>query len=135
MRLVLDSSVALAWCFTDGRNPKTLALLEQVIEIGAIVPSLWRYEIANGLILAQRRKRIDDARRLAFLAELGQFDITVDRTPEGDPWFAASSLAALHGLTVYDAAYLEIAQRNRLPLATLDKALASAAVEAGVAVL
>lgn len=135
MSLVLDSSMCLAFCFEDERTLEVLAVIERVIEQGAWVPSLWRYEIGNGLLMAQRRQRIDGSRRVALLAALSDFSITEDREPEGDPWRATSQLAELHRLTVYDAAYLELAQRRRLPLATLDDALRAAAGKSAVELL
>jgi predicted nucleic acid-binding protein len=135
MSLVLDSSMCLAWCFEDERTPEVLAVREQVIEAGATVPTLWRYEMANALLMAQRRKRIDEERRTVLLRMLEDFSIEEDQAPEGDPWGAAVRLADLHRLTVYDAAYLELAQRRRLPLATLDEALRIAAGKAAVKLL
>lgn len=132
--MVLDSSMCLSWCFEDERTPEALAVRERVVEGGAVVPPLWRYEVANALLMAQRRGRIDTERRAALLQALGAFGIEEDRAPEGDPWRATVQLADLHRLTVYDAAYLELAQRRRLQLATLDKALAEAAGQAGVAI-
>ena len=135
MSLVLDSSMCLAWCFEDERNPQVLSIIDRVIEDGAIVPRLWRYEIGNGLLMAQRRQRLDAARRTDLLTTLEEFGISEDQEPEGDPWKATVRLADLHGLTVYDAAYLELAQRRRLPLATLDVALQRAAQTAGIDLL
>jgi predicted nucleic acid-binding protein len=131
--LALDSSVSLAWCFEDERSPDALAFLERIIESHAWVPSLWRYEFANGLLVAQRRGRLDPARRLAMLTEIGGLDIREDDAPRAQHWPAVSVLADRHGLTVYDASYLELAQRRRLPLATLDKALRAAAIGENVA--
>lgn len=135
MNLVLDSSLCLAWCFEDERTPAALAVRERVIDAGAVVPPLWRYEVANALLMAQRRRRIDEPRRTALLQMLDEFGIEEDHAPEGDPWAATVRLADLYQLTVYDAAYLELAQRRRLPLATLDDALRAAAGRAAVAVL
>jgi len=135
MSLVLDSSLCLAWCFEDERTPEVLAVFERVVEEGVVVPTLWRYEIANALLMAQRRKRIDAERRTRLLQALSELDVEEDRAPEGDPWRAMVQLADLHRLTVYDAAYLELAQRRRLPLATLDKALLDAARKAGVEIV
>lgn len=135
MSLVLDSSMTLAWCFEDERSPSVLAIIDKVVEDGAVVPPLWRYEIANGLLMAQRRRRIDTGRRGALLRALSEFSIEEDHTPEADPWRATLELAELYRLTAYDAAYLDLAQRRRLPLATLDGALRDAAGRAGVRVV
>lgn len=135
MSMVLDNSMCLAWCFEDERTPEVLAIRERVIKAGAVVPPLWRYEVANALLMAQRRQRIDAERRTGLLQTLGEFGIEEDQAPEGDPWGATVQLADLYRLTVYDAAYLELAQRRRLPLATLDKALIGAAHKAGVTIV
>lgn len=127
MSLALDSSAALAWCFDAERTPHALAMLERVIETHACTPSLWRYEFADGLLMAQRRGRLDAERRLAMLTEIGELDIREDETPRAQNWPAVSALAERHGLTIYDASYLELALRRRLPLATLDKVLRAAA--------
>ncbi len=132
MTLVLDGSVALAWCFADEVTPAIDAILLQVAAAGAITPSLWRYEVANGLQMAVRRKRIDAAFRNSALANLAALDIRTDAESDAHLWAATVRLATEHGLTVYDAAYLELAQRRRVPLATLDGALARAAASAGV---
>lgn len=135
MTLVLDGSVSLAWCFEDERTPEVLAVFERVVEEGAFVPAIWRYEVANALLMGQRRKRIDAGRRTALLQTLSELDVEEDRAPEGDPWRATVQLADLHRLTVYDASYLELAQRRRLPLATLDAPLRAAAGKSAVLLL
>lgn len=127
--------MTLAWCFEDERGPDALAVIARVVERGAWAPRLWRYEVANGLLMAQRRGRVTGDKRMALLAALADLPVTADDEPEGDPWGATSRLADLHGLTVYDAAYLELAQRRRLPLATLDGPLRDAAGQAAVPLL
>ncbi|MGL5114698.1 MAG: type II toxin-antitoxin system VapC family toxin [Beijerinckiaceae bacterium] len=132
---MLDSSACLAWCFADERTPRVLAVLERVVASGAVVPSLWRYEVANALLMAEKRKRVDAGWRRAMLQQLRELEITVDTEADASVWHASSDLAAVHGLTVYDAAYLELALRRRLPLATLDAALSRAAGTCGVSTL
>lgn len=134
MSLVLDCSMAMAWCFEDEQTSQTVAVLDSVGRSGAWVPLLWRYEVANVLLMAERRGRIDAAKRHDFLDTLRDLSIREDREPEGDPWHATVRLAELHRLTVYDAAYLELAQRRRLPLASLDEPLRKAAGATGVRV-
>ena len=95
----------------------------------------WRCLDAQLCGVAQRRKRIDEERRTALLRMLREFGIEEDHAPEGDPWGATVQLADLHRLTVYDASYLELAQRRRLPLATLDEALRAAASKSAVKLL
>jgi len=119
--------LTLPWYFEDERTVAGDALLDRVTEAGAIVPSLWRYEIANGLQTAVRRRRIDPAYREASLADLRLLPITVDRTGDDLVWTATLGLANRFRLTIYDAAYLELAHRRGLPLATGDRPLRAAA--------
>ena len=127
MSLVVDASTTLAWYFEDERSEASEQILDRVTETGAVVPLLWRYEVANGLQMAVRRKRIDTAYRDTSLAELRLLSIVVDRAGDEAIWSATLGLANRFHLTVYDAAYLEIAHRRGLPLATGDRALRRAA--------
>lgn len=127
MSFVLDSSVALSWCFEDERTPATAALLDRVAEHGAVAPALWPLEVLNGLAMAERRKRIDRAQREKLSGYLRDLPVAIDEDTVVQVWDVTAALAARHGLTVYDAAYLEVAQRLGLPLATLDDALRAAA--------
>lgn len=135
MSLVLDSSAALAYCFEDERTPQIVAVFARIVEQGAVVPSLWRFEMANVLLLAQRRGRITEPYRQAMFDRFEKASIQMDDQSDALAWRATVVLAEMCNLTVYDAAYLELAQRRRLPLATLDAALARAAKAAGVEVL
>ena len=127
MSVVIDASTTLAWYFDDERRPSSDRLLDRVANEGAAVPAIWRYEVANGLQMAVRRERIDALYRDTALAELRLLPITIDR-PGGDMiWTAVLGLADRCRLTVYDAAYLELAHRLGLPLATGDRALREAA--------
>jgi len=132
VNLVLDSSAVLAWLLDEEAGEAMTAAMTRAAILGAIVPSLWFYEIANGMQMAVRRKRIDAKYRDDALARLHRLRITADALSEDVVWTASLSLAERHGLTVYDAAFLELAQRRRLPLATLDASLASAARKDGV---
>jgi predicted nucleic acid-binding protein len=133
--LVLDSSLALSWYFEDERTPAADALLDRVVDQGATVPGLWRLEVANGLRTAIRRRRIDKAFRDRALAQIARLPITVDPDTDRYAWTTILHLADGFGLTPYDAAYLELAQRRTLPLATLDEPLRAAASKLGVALL
>lgn len=135
MSLVLDSSATLAWLHGDERTAAIEGVFDRVVVEGAVVPSLWYLEVANSLTIAARRQRITRAFRDDALVDLAQLDILMDGETDVHAWKASMQLADLYGLTVYDAAYLELAQRRRLPLATLDHALISAAKQAGVQVL
>ena len=135
MSLVLDASVALAFLYRDEAGALPDRIFRQVAASRAVVPSLWRLEVANALNAGVRRKRIDRAFRDAALADLGALQIVVDHETDGQAWTGILALADRHGLSVYDAAYLELAGRLGLPLASLDAELVAAAREAGVAVL
>lgn len=135
MSLVLDGSAALAWCFEDEGTPAVDSMMERVAEQGAIVPALWRLEVANGLQVAVRRGRLDPAKRDALLSALTYFDITTDAETDRHAWTATVQLAEQYKLTLYDASYLELALRQRLPLASLDKELRRAAQANGVPLL
>jgi predicted nucleic acid-binding protein len=133
--LVLDASTTLGWYFEDERTDTGDDILDRVTQSGAVVPLLWRYEVANGLQMAVRRKRIEPAYRDASLAELGLLPITVDRAGDDMIWSTMLSLAGRFDLTVYDAAYLEVAHRRGMPLATSDRALQRAAQALAVGIV
>lgn len=135
MSLVLDASVAIAWCFHDEHTPALLALFREVVEAGAEAPQHWPLEVANTLLMAQRRKRTDAEARDRYLAMLRDLPVTLDPATAGQAWGATVLLAERHRLSVYDAAYLELALRRDLPLATLDEGLRKAAGQAGVGVV
>jgi predicted nucleic acid-binding protein len=124
--LVLDASLMLSWYFEDERTPAGEAVLDRVAVDGAFVPSLC-HEVANGFLKAIRRRRIVAAYRDASLAELRHLPITVDRSGDDMTWTATLALADRFRLSIYDAAYLELAERRALPLATGDRALGAAA--------
>jgi predicted nucleic acid-binding protein len=124
MSLVLDSSVVGCWCFPDEANPIADLAFEQVGAGAAIAPVLWWFEVRNVLVVNERRGRIDPPGSAAFLADLALLRIDLDRQADGEMVLA---LARSHRLTVYDAAYLELALRADAPLATLDEQLARAA--------
>ena len=133
MPFVLDASVALAWCFEDEATAETEAVLEQLAEDSAVAPSLWELEVINVLLLAERRGRITESQTARFVALLTQLPILIDSAGAD----MASVLAAgrHHGLTAYDAVYLVLAEREGIPLATIDGKLRVAAQAAGVPVL
>ena len=135
MSFVLDNSVALTWCFEDERTPATAALLEQVGEFGAQAPMLWPLEALNGLLVAERRGRLDASRRQRLAGFLRALPITLDVDTASQAWTETARLAERFGLSAYDAAYLELAQRRDLPLASLDRALRAAATVLGLTVL
>ncbi len=133
--MVVDSSVTLTWCFEDEQTAASLALLEQVVEHGAVAPTVWPLEVLNALVMAERRKRVDAAQRQRLTGFLRDLPIALDAETAAQAWSATVQLAERHRLTVYDAAYLELAQRRGLPLASLDNELRAAAEAVGVALV
>jgi predicted nucleic acid-binding protein len=134
MSLVLDSSFTLSWLYSDELTPVTQQIFDRVVFEGAWVLSLWRLEIAS-LHGAVRRKRISTEFCDAALTDLSLLNIMIDPDTDTFAWSATLRLAERGGLTVYDAAYLELAQRLAFPLATLDQELRAAASELGVILL
>lgn len=133
--VVVDASIALAWCFDDEASPATEALLDEVSARGAVVPGLWHLEIANALLQAERSGRNIAEGITARLEYIGRLPIATDTETAGRAWRETLALARAERLTTYDASYLELAIRCGLPLATRDRALAAAAKRAGVTVL
>jgi predicted nucleic acid-binding protein len=131
-RFVLDGSVALSWCFPDEKSRRTQRLLESLRGASVAVPSLWLLEVSNALLSGERRGRLTEAEATEALRLLGRLPVDVDQC-WGLP-FASDVLAIArqYELTAYDAAYLELARRRKLPLATLDGSLRRAAKRAGV---
>lgn len=127
MSLVLDSSVTIAWVYNEETTAGVREVLNQVADYGAWVPVLWRLEVGNILEMGVRRKRHDAAFRDATLNDLLLLPIHVDPETDQRAWGPILRLAERHRLTLYDAAYLELAQRRRFPLATLDGDLRRAA--------
>ena len=127
MTLVSDSSMTLAWYFEDEKTDASLAVLNRAVEAGAIVPVLWPLQLLSGLQAAVRRGRITAAYRNASLDDLRALVIVIDPVTNQHAWSATLGFCERFGLTPYDAAYLELAQRLPLPLATLDSALIRAA--------
>jgi len=132
---VVDSSVALTWCFEDEATPTADALLVRLTKDGAHAPSLWPMEVLNALLMAQRRGRITPEARQDRIAFLHALPITLDTETAAQAWTTTNRLAERYDLTLYDAAYLELAQRLGLPLATLDTDLRKAANAVGVPLL
>lgn len=135
MSLVLDSSITVAWLYREGATKSVDELFENLIQASAWVPALWHLEIANVLQVGIRRQRHTTDFRDRVLSDLSEFPIHVDPETHRQAWGPMARLAERHGLTVYDAAYLELALRRGLPLATLDEDLRAAAGVEGVPLL
>ncbi len=129
---VLDGSVTLVWVFADEGDDYAAAILDKMPDLQAHVPALWALEVANALLVGERRGRTTPAMSAHFLALLGTFPITVDDETVARAWFETMHLARAHKLSAYDASYLELAMRLGLPLATLDGKLNAAATAVGV---
>ncbi len=127
---VVDASVSAAWFLPDEATPASEAALQATATHDVWVPALWLLEIGNLLLNAERRKRITAAKRVELANAAAALRIRVDREPVTIT--ALDELAARHRLTAYDAAYLELALRRGLPLATRDDALRTAMTTAGV---
>jgi predicted nucleic acid-binding protein len=132
MNFVLDASIALAWCFADEETPATIKLLERLETEQAFVPTLWTLEVGNILVSAHRRRRISYAKITEFLSILGSLNIQIDEETAAHGFHEILFLAHSEKLTTYDAAYLELAMRLGLPLATKDIQLVEAALRLGV---
>ena len=126
MAFILDNSITMTWFMPDEANALAKALLDRVAREGAAVPSLWPIEIANTLTIAVRRRRISFEDRTNAVTLLLRLPIEVDDQTHNQAWGATLALADRFKLTLYDACYLELAQRMELPLATLDRELRAA---------
>lgn len=127
MPLIVDASVALTWCFDDEMRPETDAVGRRILEEGAIVPTLFHLEVANILLAGERRKRITREEVGRRLERIGKMPFKVDDETIARSWDTTLALARAETLTVYDAAYLELALRTRSQLASLDRNLVAAA--------
>jgi len=133
MPFVVDASVTLTWCLDDEAAPPTEAILDLLTEDSAIVPALWELEVSNVLLLGERRGRLTEAQSSRFVTLLAQLPILVDNA--NVDMLAVITAGRRHGLTAYDAAYLVLAEREGVPLATVDANLRAAAAAAGVPVM
>ncbi len=133
---VVDASAATAWCFRDESVGWVEALFGQLTPHSRVlVPRHWSFEVANSFLIAMRRGRLTKAELEQNFGVLRALPIYTDMTGDATVFTAMVNLAEKHRLSVYDAAYMELAMRSRLPLATLDDDLRAAAVSAGIAVL
>ncbi len=124
----------MAWCFTEEATDFTRMLLSRLSNLtdSAVVPALWLYEVVNVVELAVRKGRIPGEKAVAFLESLADLPIEVEDPSRTQVFVDVRALAGRYQLTAYDAAYLELANRHKLPIASLDKALSRAALAAGV---
>jgi predicted nucleic acid-binding protein len=135
MPFVLDTSIAMSWCFSDEATPATWRLLDSLRDDLAHIPAIWPLEVANALNMAQRRGRLQPNEYLRFLEIVRQLPIAVDQLTIERTLTVVLGLASSQQLTTYDAAYLELAVRLGVPLATKDTRLRRAAGRLGLSVL
>jgi predicted nucleic acid-binding protein len=131
-RFVLDGSVTLAWLFHDEADPYADAIVARLPTLEMLVPRLWHLEVANVLLVGERRGRCTQADTVSWLSYLSGLPIVVDGATEARAWSDTLSLARQHGLSAYDAAYLELAMREGVALATLDAKLKVAMQALGI---
>jgi len=135
MTFVLDCSTTMAWCFEDEKCGYGDYILDLLNDASAIAPTIWALEVANVLLVAQRKRRINAAESERFLSRLSALPIRIDEAASVRVWTDIFQLALRLSLSSYDAAYLEIAIRCRVPLATLHDRLRRSAIEAGIEAL
>lgn len=129
---VLDCSVTLSWLFVDEQDAYALSVLRSLTQARAVVPAIWPLEVANGLLMAERRQRSTEADTTAWLQTLASLPIEVEEAPAALTFSQVVSLARGHQLTSYDAAYLELALRRKLPMATMETKLREVAQRIGL---
>lgn len=132
MPFVLDASIAACWAFDDEDHPIAALSLDRIRADEAVAPSLWWFEVRNMLIVGERSGRLTEADTTVFLRELSRFRVMVDHVPDEA---TIMTIARQHRLSVYDAGYLELAQRRALPLTTLDYDLRKAAAALDIALI
>ena len=130
MAFVLDASVSACWAFSDEQVPDAFAALTRLGTEEAVVPALWWFEIRNVLLINERRRRLSEADVAGFMTRLAKLPIRIESPPGRSA--AVLEAARSYRLTVYDAAYFELAVHHGLGLATLDAELIHAARKAGV---
>ncbi|HMN40700.1 MAG TPA: type II toxin-antitoxin system VapC family toxin [Phycisphaerales bacterium] len=134
MALVIDCSVAMTWCLRDEATPETDALLDRAVEETFVVPSHWHLEVANTLSQARKRNRLTEEAVGSFIRDLASLPIEVDESTWKQALGDTMEIARTCDLTIYDAAYIELASRRGLVIATLDGAMLRAAASRSLGV-
>lgn len=132
---VIDTSVVMSWCFQDESSEYADDVLGRLTELTALAPSIWPLEVVNVLLVAERRKRLEQADSARFLTLLSRLPITVEDDRMALKMEKLLALGRAHGLSSYHAAYLDLAMRSGLPIATLDGNLLAAARRVNVPIL
>ncbi len=125
---VLDCSVTMTWLFEDEVTPYTISILKSLTKATAIVPVIWALEVNNVLLMTEKKSRVTHMQAVVFKQALREMSIQEDNIENND----AYEIAREFNLTAYDASYLELALRKKIPIATLDKALIHAAKKSGI---
>ncbi|MBX7147813.1 type II toxin-antitoxin system VapC family toxin [bacterium] len=134
MKLVIDCSIAMSWCFEDEISEEADKILNEITRYELVVPVLWWFEISNVLVVAERKKRMKSAHSNQFIRTLKMYPFTVDTLQVEHRLDDILAFARKHLLTFYDASYLELAHHMDCALATKDKALIKACSEAKIKV-
>lgn len=132
MPFVLDASVAVAWCFEDERDALGDAVLEALREDSALVPAIWPFEVANALLVAERRGRLTRSDLARFAQLLASLPIEIERRAAEGIFDSVLHTPQAQNLSVYDAAYVDLAMRSGLPIASLDERVRVASEAVGV---
>ncbi len=130
--VVVDASLALAWCFPDEWTPEADRMLVALKGVPIRVPAVWPLEIANAILVGERRKRIKQAEIFRFIALLESLQISQDQQSVGPTVSRVLPVGRTHNLSAYDAAYLELAVRHNAQLATLDADLRKAVKQSDI---
>ena len=133
--IVVDASVALAWCFPDESSENADSVLMKLKDQSLLVPAVWALEISNALLVGERQRRLKQPEISRFIGLLGSLSIVQESQSVSEGVINILLLARDYGLSAYDAAYLELAIRHNAALATLDRSLQKAAGKAGVLIL
>jgi len=135
VKVVIDASATLAWCYADERTHESSSLLEYVSMNGAVVPQIWPLEVANALLVGEIRNRITIEGIAGLLDQFGKLPIEIDSSTTNSAWKEILSIARQQHLTTYDACYVELANRLKLPLASNDKEMIGAAMKLGIEII
>jgi predicted nucleic acid-binding protein len=132
MPIVIDASITVAWCYEDAATPLSEVVLQHVRTDRAIVPAVWPLKVANAILTGERRGRLSDANTERFLSLLQAMSITVDEETSVQAWTSILALARRFALSSYHSAYLELALRRGVAIATTDRQIVAAARDLGV---
>jgi predicted nucleic acid-binding protein len=132
---IVDCSIAMSWLFEEEQTAAIIQVLDRLDDEVALVPPVWFLEVTNAVVVAERRKRVTHAKSDEFIAQLSNLDFEVDAEPSQYAFKEVLRLARRFQLSSYDATYLDLAVRRKLPLASLDEALRKSAKKLGVKLL